>query len=431
MDKITELLEKRAKLVVDARALVDKADKEKRDATPEERKQFDTMMADADKLKDEADQMQKDLESRNRLETAEKELETSRGRQTSMETPGKKKATETRTVELRKSVMGDSRNVILSGPQATPEYEQGFRDYLCGEKRALQKDIDTVGGYLSAPVQFMAELIKAVDNLTFMREICRVLPPLTSAESIGAPSLDNDPADPIWTAEIGTGDEDSTMSFGGRELTPAPVAKRIKVSKTLIRRSSIGVDAIVRDRLAYKMAVVMENAYINGTGANGQPLGVMTASDLGIGTGRDVSTGNTAATPTFDGLKEAKYTLKNQYRPRCNWIFHRTIVKLISKLKDGEGRYIWEASVVIGDPDRILGMPVRESEYMPNTISASNYVGILGDFSRYWIADSLASTIQVLLELYAETNQNGYILRMESDGMPVLAEAFIRVKLGS
>ncbi len=428
---IKEMLEKRAKLITDARVLVDKAEGDKRDPTAEERKQFDKLMDDAGKLKDEADQMQKDLESRSRLEVAEKELEASRGRQASMETPGKKKASETRMVELRPSVMGDSRNVILSGSQGTPEYEQGFRDYLCGEKRALQKDSDTAGGYLSAPVQFMAELIKAVDNLTFMREICRVLPPLTSAESIGAPSLDNDPADPIWTAEIGTGDEDSTMSFGGRELTPAPVAKRIKVSKTLIRRSSIGVDAIVRDRLAYKMAVVMENAYINGTGANGQPLGVMTASSLGISTGRDVSTGNTSATPTFDGLKEAKYTLKNQYRPRANWIFHRTIVKLISKLKDGEGRYIWEASVVTGDPDRILGMPVRESEYMPNTISASNYVGIIGDFSRYWIADSLASTIQVLLELYAETNQNGYILRMESDGMPVLAEAFIRVKLGS
>ncbi len=431
MKTIKELLEQRAKLVVDARAILDTAEKDGKELDAEQRKQFDTMMADADKLKDEADQIQKDLESRSRLEAAEKDLATSRGRQTSMETPGKKKGQEVRTVELRKSVMGDSRNVILVGPTATEEYMQGFRDYLCGEKRALQKDSDTAGGYLSAPVQFMAELIKAVDDLTFMREICRVLPPLTSSESIGAPSLDNDPADPIWTAEIGTGDEDSTMSFGGRELTPAPVAKRIKVSKTLVRRSSIGVDAIVRDRLAYKMAVVMENAYINGTGANGQPLGVMTASDLGIPTSRDVSTGNTSATPTFDGLKEAKYTLKTQYLPRANWLFHRTIVKLISKLKDGEGRYIWEASVVIGDPDRILGIPMRASEYMPNTISASNYVGILGDFSRYWIADSLASTIQVLLELYAEANQNGYILRMESDGMPVLAEAFIRVKLGS
>ena len=33
------------------------------------------------------------------------------------------------------------------------------------------------------------------------------------------------------------------------------------------------------------------------------------------------------------------------------------------------------------------------------------------------------------LELYAETGQVGFIGRMESDGMPVLAEAFSRLKV--
>jgi HK97 family phage major capsid protein len=56
------------------------------------------------------------------------------------------------------------------------------------------------------------------------------------------------------------------------------------------------------------------------------------------------------------------------------------------------------------------------------------YVGIVGDFSNYEIVDALDMQLQVLMELYAETNQNGYILRAETDGMPVLAEAFARVK---
>ena len=47
----------------------------------------------------------------------------------------------------------------------------------------------------------------------------------------------------------------------------------------------------------------------------------------------------------------------------------------------------------------------------------------------YWIADALTMTIQVLKELYAESNQTGYIGRLETDGAPVLAEAFARVKL--
>ncbi len=434
MKTIKELLEQRAKLIEDARALHQKAEDEKREPSAEERKQFTTMMDDADKLKDEADErqadLQRDVEDRKRLDDAEEELRASRGRQSSQNVSNEP---EVRTVKLRDSVMGDTRSVEIGGPLAAPEYEEGFRNFLLTGRdvRALQKDSDTTGGYLSAPIVWMAELIRKIDDATFMRQICRVLPPLLSAESVGAPSLDNDPADPTWTAEIAIGSEDSTMSFGGRELTPSPLAQFIKVSKTLLRRSGISADVIVRDRLAYKIGIVAENAFLNGTGAAGQPLGIFTASSLGISTGRDVSTGNTSTTPTFDGLKEAKWTLKGGYRSRANWIFHRTIVKLIDKLKDGEGRYIWQASVIPGAPDVILGIPVRESEFAPNTISSSEYVGALGDFSNYWIVDALTATIQVLVELYAGTNQNGYLSRMEFDGMPVLEEAFIRVKLGS
>ncbi len=112
-------------------------------------------------------------------------------------------------------------------------------------------------------------------------------------------------------------------------------------------------------------------------------------------------------------------------------MFHRDAVKQIRKLKDGNGQYIWQPSLQAGQPDAILNRPVTMSEYMPNTFTASQYVGIIGDLQWYWIVDALTLTIQVLVELYAETNQNGYIGRLEADGMPVLEEAFTRVKLAA
>ena len=69
------------------------------------------------------------------------------------------------------------------------------------------------------------------------------------------------------------------------------------------------------------------------------------------------------------------------------------------------------------------------SEYAPNTFTTGLYVGIIGDFSRYWIVDSLQLQFQRLVELYAATNQVGCIGRAETDAVPVLAEAFARVKL--
>jgi HK97 family phage major capsid protein len=82
-----------------------------------------------------------------------------------------------------------------------------------------------------------------------------------------------------------------------------------------------------------------------------------------------------------------------------------------------------------GEPPILLGLPFFMSEYAPNTFTTGLYVGILGDFSNFWIVDALTMIFQRLVELFAATNQVGFIGRRELDGMPVLSEAFVRVTL--
>jgi HK97 family phage major capsid protein len=144
-----------------------------------------------------------------------------------------------------------------------------------------------------------------------------------------------------------------------------------------------------------------------------------------------VSTGNTTTTITADGLIEAKYTLKPQYQnsPTCRWMFHRNALKMIRKMKDGDGQYLWRPGLVGDKGDMILDVPFIMSEYVPSTFTTGLYVGIIGDFRFYHIADALDPSIQVVIELYAATNQTGYFIRLETDGLPVLEEAFARVTL--
>ena len=222
------------------------------------------------------------------------------------------------------------------------------------------------------------------------------------------------------------------MSFGKRELTPHPAARLLKVSNKLIRAAFLDAEKIVSDRLVYKHSIVQENGFLNGSGSN-QPMGVFTAATAGFGisTSRDVSTGNTATAFTADGLIEALYSLKAQYRRKATWIFHRDGVKKIRKMKDGEGNYIWQMGLTANKPDTILNCPYCESEYCPNTFTTGKYVGIIGDFKHYWIADALNIQIQRLVELFAANNQVGFIGRIECDGMPTVEEAFSRVTLGA
>jgi len=411
-DKLKVLREQRGKAVVDARAILDKAETEKRALTAEEDGKYKEIFKMQDEL-------------RASIEREEQTVEAER--QTAAEALRVKDADKKNDKSAERTV----------GFRGTDEFRASFSKFFRGgrdactpaEMRALSADNDTLGGYTVAPEQMVDQLVKAVDNMVFIRQKATKFR-LANSASMGAVALDADPADADWTAELLTGSEDSTMAFGKRELHTRPLAKRIKISNKLMNLNP-GIESFVMGRLAYKFGVSQEKAFMTGTGAN-QPLGVFTASAQGIPTARDVTGGaggNTTTAVTMDGLIAAKYSLKGQYWGSADWIFNRTVLESISKLKDGNGQYIWRQSIQEGEPDRLLSRPVIMSEYSPNTMTTGLYVGILGDFSNYWIADALDMQVQRLVELYAETNQVGFIGRLETDGMPSLSEAFARVTL--
>ena len=406
--EILEMKQRRAALVKEARKLLDKAEAESRELTGEETQKYEEMMKDVDSWGSKIE----------REETLRKMEETLK------EPEAKTIPTQTEESEGRNE------------PKATEEYRKSFERFLRNgmgsltekEIRAMQAEDPEGGGYLVAPQTFVSEMLKAVDNTVFVRGLARRFT-LGKAESLGVPKLDTDFTTADWVAELDTGDED-TLDFGKRELRPHALSKLVKLSNKLIRSSVTPIESMVRERLAYVFATTMENAYLNGDGLQ-KPLGIFTASADGINTDRDVSTGNTTTSIKADGLIEAKYTLKTPYLRNARWVFHRDALKQIRKLKDGDGQYLWQPGITSDRVDNILGVPVITSEYCPNTFTTGLYVGLLGDFSYYWIADALDMQVQRLVELYATTNQIGYIARLESDGAPVLSEAFVRVTLAA
>mgnify|MGYP000945848903 CR=1 FL=1 len=303
---------------------------------------------------------------------------------------------------------------------------RGDRDTL-EVYNALQQDNPTQAGYLVPPEEFVFELIKELADATFMRQKAKVLPPLRGAQSLGYPTKTAAMSSFTWGTELQTPTADTSLAFGKREFKPRPGTSEILISNTLIRNVP-SVDALVRGEIAEEVSAALETAYMTGSGAN-CPLGVFVASADGINTDRDVSTGNTATEIKFDGLMEAKFSVKDKYQNSSEWIFHRDAIKQIAKLKNADGQYVWQPSVVMGSPDMLLGRPVNSSEYAPNTFTTGLYVGLYGDLRNYWIVDSLLMEIKVLTELYARSNQVDYLTRIETDGAPVLANAFARVKL--
>lgn len=398
-DRINKMKTAILKAVNDARAVLDGSKEGK--LTTEEQTKYDTIMTDVRGMQ----------ESTQRMETQmamEESLRASAG----TVTPG--------AVESRQETPEDKVNAQ-------------FRSYLQtgvigNELRLLQADSPVAGGYISTPQQLVNRLIKKMDDLMFIRRFGTVIS-VTSSDSLGCPTIENDPADSDWTGEVTSVGEDSTMSFGHRDLKTHLLSKEIKISMKLLRVSALPVENLIIDRLAYKIALPQEKAFLTGNGS-GQPLGLFVASADGISTGRDYKTGNSATAIAFDNLIGHKYNIKEQYGANARWLFSREAMGNIAKLKDGEGRYIWMVSPIAGQPDTLLGKPVHMSEWVPHVFTSGLYVGMYGDFSHYWIADGANFSVQRLNELNARNNKIGFIGRAECDGMPVLEEAFSRVKLG-
>ncbi|MEU9972341.1 phage major capsid protein [Streptomyces sp. NPDC051014] len=393
--KIRELKAKRTKLGADAKAIMEAALGAGRNMNGEEEKQFDALMDQ----RDQTDGM---------IERAEKLLDDDRDAVDDLPDDQRGKGQDDAQLKAFRSYLVHGRSALTDQ-----------------QVRALNMGTDPEGGFLMAPQQFVQELLQAVDDMVAIRRLGTVQQ-LTTAESLGVPTLDTDLSDADWTSELSTGSQDDNLRFGKRELRPNPIAKQVKVSRTLLRRAALSPEAIVRQRMEYKFGVTQEKAFMTGDG-NKKPLGLFTASADGIPTSRDVATGS-ATGFTGDGLIDAKYSLKSQYWAKARWLFHRDGLRIVRKLKDDNGQYLWQPGLASDRPDTILDAPYEVNEYVPNTFTNGNYVGMFGDFSFYWIVDSLQMDVQRLVELYATSNQVGFIGRMESDGMPVMPEAFVRLK---
>lgn len=296
-------------------------------------------------------------------------------------------------------------------------------------KNSMTLGTDAQAGSLTAPMEFRNELIKGLDNLLWIRQLARNVGSIGAAQSLGYPYRATEAADAEWKGEVEEAPEETTLAYDRREFKPNRMAKLIKVSNTLVAHAP-GAEQVILEEMRYRIAITQEKAYMTGNGT-GKPLGIFTASDSGIPAGRDVSEGNTQTSVTFDGLISAKYSLKEQYLRGAAWVIHRDLAKALAKVKDSNGQYIWQPAVAQGQPDLLLGHPVHMSEYAPNTYTAGLYAAVFGNFQYYWIVDADELLIKVLSELYATSNQIGYLLQYFGDGAPVLGEAFARVKLAA
>ena len=127
------------------------------------------------------------------------------------------------------------------------------------------------------------------------------------------------------------------------------------------------------------------------------------------------------------------HSIKSDYGRNATFVFNRTTLAAIRKLKDTAGQYVFQAGMSLesGSPNTILGYSYVEAADMPN-VGAGNYPVAFGDFQRgYMIVDRVALAVLRDPFTQATTGNVRYIARRRVGGQVILAEAIVKQKISA
>lgn len=309
-------------------------------------------------------------------------------------------------------------NIQEKTGRATDEYRTSFWNVMRSKApmpnvmNALQIGSDSEGGYL-VPDEFENTLVQALEEENIFRKIAKVIQTSSGDRKIPVVATKGTAN---WIDEEGVFNE-SDDAFSQVSIGAYKLGTLIKVSEELLNDSIFDLESYISTEFARRIGAKEEEAFFIGDGS-GKPLGILAASG-------GAETGVTAASATAitaDELMDLFYSLKSPYRKNAVWVLNDSTIKAIRKLKDNNGQYLWQPSLVAGTPDTILGKSVETSAFMP-TLAASNKTIAFGDFSYYWIADRQGRSFRRLNELYAANGQVGFLGSQRVDGKLILSEA--------
>lgn len=266
------------------------------------------------------------------------------------------------------------------------------------ERKALSAGSDPDGGYL-LPTPTVGRIVQKVYEQSVMRQLADVQTISTDAiEGI----VDNGEAGAGWTSETGTRSETTTPTVGKWRIEAHEMYAEPRVTQKLLDDAAVDIESWLGGKVADKFARVEGTAFWNGNGS-GQPRGLATYTTAATGDDsrawgqfEHVKSGANGDfhTTKADPLQDLIGAMRDQYLAGASFVMRREVRTKIRKLKEATSdRYLWEPSLQAGQPDRLLGYPVRIDQFMP-ALTTDSLSLAFGDFREaYLIVDRLGIRI--------------------------------------
>lgn len=392
-----ELRQQRAKLVEDARALVNKDT-----PTAEDSAKFDELMARADTLKAEIDRIE-------RVESAEKELSERvelKAIAAGISPDQQREENALETAVFNKWLKGGY--TALNGDEMQIAMRHRVNDP--GIRAAQAVGTDSAGGYL-VPEGFWNQLEESMLAYGGVREVSTVIR-TASGNDLPMPTV-NDTANKGAILTENTQISEQDVTFGSVTLNAYMyTSKLVRVSYQLMQDSAFDMAGFLAGALGTRIARITNEHFTTGTGT-GQPKGVVTCASAG-----KTAAGGQTSSVIYDDLVDLEHSVDPSYRRGARFMMNDAWLKAIKKLQVSttDERPIWLPGLAVKEPDTILGYPYTINQDMASGASASTKAILFGNFKKYMVRDVVGATLLRLNERYADYLQVGFFAYSRHDG---------------
>lgn len=290
------------------------------------------------------------------------------------------------------------------------------------EKRAQGVATNAAGGFL-VPDDFRAGIIRAIKTFGGIEALVQTLPTNTGTD-LSYPTVDD-------TGNVGeligenTAVTEQDVIVGNKVLKAFKwSSKLVRVSNELLQDEEYNLETELGSLLGERIGRVQAPFWITGTGVN-QPEGILTNKAASVTTvgGATTTLGNAAQAQ--DLLIDLELSLDEGYLANATYLMRRSTLGAVRKIRDADGRAIWQPSMTAGEPATINGYPVRTDTGMPAMAAGAKIIAF-GDLRRaYVIRQVRAVAIRRLNERYAEFDQAGFIGFTRADGQVQNGGAYV------
>ncbi len=201
-----------------------------------------------------------------------------------------------------------------------------------------------------------------------------------------------------WVGETAARPATTSGTLEPINFAAGEVYANVAVTQQLLDDAQLDITAWLTGQIGSEFARQEDIAFLSGDGVN-KPRGLLTyaaggsAAAIHPGGALDTVPSGAAAAVTGDGLIDFAYGLASPYRANASWLMSSQTVAHISKLKDGQGNYLWREAIASDQPPTLLGRPVEFDEGMP-PVAAGNLAVAYGDFrAGYLINDRIGTRI--------------------------------------